>query len=113
MFCLAEILVDPESRLVPKNTHQVFFYCKIRHGSQAFWKINNTKGVRPDQILHLKTQGFYIIPKETHHDVTTLTLMANVTEAKSGSKIRCSHQSSQDSKVAVLLIIGGKDHILG
>ena len=104
---LVEILLHPQSRLVPEDTPRVLFYCKLSHGSSSYWVVNGHASYYQDQIKYLNLQG-YFMTKDTSQSMTTLTLeVRNVTVDKNDTMVYCSYPPIK-SRTALLLIIIGK-----
>ena len=100
------------SKLVPLGA-EVTFKCKIIHGVEPHWVVNNRAILLNDHIAQASSRGFFTTGMtNTQESITTLFLRMNATADKNGTEAYCVSLPSTRSNITVLLIIAGNDRCI-
>ena len=105
-----QLLVGPESRLIPVGS-EAWFTCKFSSGvSQPYWKVNETEASNSLSKNNLRTQGFFIADDVESWSDGSVTLSMRVDGSNEGINntiIQCKSLSEVHSQRATLLTIAG------
>ena len=106
-FTAAQVLINPESRLVPVG-NDVVFSCKFSNVTHPYWKVNATEASNNYNKNLIRMRGFN--PETvTINGISTLTLRVNGSYTGiNNTKIQCKSLSEIESHNATLLTIASK-----
>ena len=105
-----QVVLDPESRLIPVGV-EALFTCKFLDVTRPapYWEINGIKATVNFTKMELRAQGFFIEQEWTDSDgITVLTMRVNGSSQLHNSTIQCkTFLEDINSEIATLLIIEG------
>ena len=101
-----EVLVHPESRLVPAGT-DFSLSCKIRTTEHAYWVVNTTEATGNFHKQLLARKGLFIESSPAENGVVTLVLRVNGSYSNlNDTQVYCTSVQVH-SEVATILIMNG------
>ena len=108
-LAVPQLLVGPESRLIPVGS-ETWFTCKFSSGvNQPYWKVDETEASNSRNKDNLRTQGFFIADDVPMSDgsVSLSMRVDGSYEGINNTIIQCKSLSEVHSQQATLLTIAG------